>query len=63
MNNKSIRNEIILMEKGDHLTYSIDKVAVRTIYNYSCELGMIKKRKFMTKLNSQARTITISRLA
>jgi hypothetical protein len=62
MENRSFRQQIIDMKKGDSITISVEQVGYTTIRGYASDLGFAYKRKYSTRRNREDRTYTIIRV-
>lgn len=62
MENRSFRQKIIDMKKGDSITISVEQVGYTTIRGYASDLGFAYKRKYSTRRNREDRTYTIIRV-
>ena len=60
---KSFRQQIIDLEKGEHITISVDVIGYTTIRSYASDLGFAYRRKYSTHRNREERTYTITRTA
>lgn len=56
----SVRSEIAKLHIGGMLTYPIERKA--TIKNYASDLGMLQKKRFVTRSDRAERTISITRV-
>ena len=63
MENKSFRQQIIAMEKGEKITVSVDVIGYTTIRSYASDLGFAYNRRYTTSRNRASRTYTITRVA
>ena len=63
MENKSFRQQIIDLEKGEQITVSVDVIGYTTIRSYASDLGFAYNRKYSTSRNRTSRTYTITRVA
>lgn len=63
MENKSFRQRIIDLEKGEQITISVDAIGYTTIRSYASDLGFAFNRKYSTSRNRASRTYTITRLS
>lgn len=63
MKNKSFRQRIIDLEKGEHITVSVDVIGYTTIRSYASDLGFAFNRRYSTSRNRESRTYTITRTA
>lgn len=63
MENKSFRQQIIEMEKGEKITVSVDVIGYTTIRSYASDLGFAYNRKYSTSRNRASRTYTITRIS
>ena len=63
MKDKSFRQTIIDMKKGDVITIPVSMVGYTTIRGYASDLGFAFKRKYSTHRNREERTYTITRVA
>lgn len=63
MNNKkfSIRGTIAQLAVGEAYSFPIEKL--RTVYTLTQEIKLTYSRKFKTKSNREAGTITVTRIA
>lgn len=60
-NNEKIRPSLLKLEVGETITFCIEKMkSVRTL---ASELGAIMNRRYQTRTDREARTITVKRLA
>ena len=60
---KSFRQQIIALEKGEHLTISVDVIGYTTIRTYASDLGFAYNRKYSATRNRTNRTYTFTRIA
>lgn len=60
---KSFRQRIIDLEKGEHITISVDVIGYTTIRTYASDLGFAFNRKYSATRDRVARTYTITRIA
>lgn len=60
---KSFRQQIIGLEKGEHITISVDVIGYTTIRTYASDLGFAYNRKYSATRNRATRTYTITRIA
>ena len=58
---KSFRERVIAMKKGDTIVISVEKVGYTTIRSYASDLGFALNRKYSTHRNREDRTYTITR--
>ena len=63
MDNRSFRQRIIDMEKGESITISVTEVGYTTIRSYASDLGFAFSRKYTAHRDRVARTYTITRIA
>lgn len=63
MDNRSFRQRIIDMSKGESLTIPVEVVGYTTIRGYASDLGFALKRRYSTHRNREERTYTITRTA
>ena len=63
MDNRSFRQRIIDMNRGESITISVEQVGYTTIRGYASDLGFAYKRKYSTHRNRAERTYTITRTA
>lgn len=63
MENKTFKQRIIDMEKGDTLAFPITIVGYSTIRSYASDLGFEFGRKYVTRRDRENRTYTITRLS
>lgn len=60
-NNKKVRPSLANLKVGEAITFGIEKLkSVRTL---ASELGAIMNRRYQTRTDREARTITVKRLA
>lgn len=59
---KSFRQQIINLEKGEHITISVDVIGYTTIRTYASDLGFAYNRKYSATRNRANRTYTITRI-
>ena len=62
MDNRSFRQRIIDMNRGESITISVEQVGYITIRGYASDLGFAYKRKYSTHRNREERTYTITRI-
>ena len=63
MDNRSFRQRIIDMNRGESITIPVEQVGYTTIRGYASDLGFAYKRKYSTHRNREERTYTITRIA
>ena len=63
MDNRSFRQRIIDMNRGESINISVEQVGYTTIRGYASDLGFAYKRKYSTHRNRAERTYTITRTA
>lgn len=62
MDNRSFRQRIIDMNRGESITISVEQVGYTTIRGYASDLGFAYRRKYSTHRNREERTYTITRI-
>ena len=62
MDNRSFRQRIIDMNRGESITIYVEQVGYTTIRGYASDLGFAYKRKYSTHRNREERTYTITRI-
>lgn len=63
MDNRSFRQRIIDMKRGESITIPVEQVGYTTIRGYASDLGFAYKRRYSTHRNREERTYTITRNA
>lgn len=57
----SVRQTIIQLSVGESVTYDLERL--KSIRTQASELGAVFNRKYTTKTNREARTLTVTRIA
>lgn len=60
---KSFRQRVIDMKKGERIEVSVKELGYTTIRTYASDLGFAYNRTYTTHRNREARTYTITRTA
>jgi hypothetical protein len=63
MESRSVRNQIVTMDKGKSLTFSLEAVGYSTLRSYAYSISVETGNIYSTKVNRQERKITITRTA
>ena len=58
---KSLRKQVIEMEKGESLVIPLDAYGYTTVRTYASDLGFMLQRRYSVSRNRQERTFTITR--